>query len=252
MKKIILLVAVILILSMLAACGNSASGDDRATDDEPETEEVITLYEIKTDYAVLKYPDKYKDSVDVKIDNGDPYTVTFSSDDVVLFTLGFNGGKGDVIGTIISDSGNTVLRVDQPVLDKSMENYDTYFSMQEDLGYIVTNLSKDYKFVAGEIEDDNVEVYEIECEYATLSYPVKWKDKVDVESVENGVRFSSGGTPLFDILFGSDKGILVGTYDGQEVRVVDYPVKDAELAAMQEDINVILDHLAADEKFVSK
>ena len=258
MKRILaVLLAGLMMLCVMSGCSDEKTDStpdeaDSNYSEEPETEEPLTLYEIKTDYAVLKFPEKYKDDVEVKIDNGDPYTVSFLSGDTLLFALGFNGGKGDVVGTIIGDSSNTVVRVDLPTLDKKAKNYDKLFEIQEQLGIILTGLTENYTFVAGEVPEEDVAVYEIPTPVVNLYYPEKWKNNVTVDIVDNTAKFSSSGTPLFDIVFGDGKGNLVGKYDGKEVRIVDYPLEDEKLSDMQQDVNVILDYLKKDSKYVSE
>lgn len=124
--------------------------------------------------------------------------------------------------------------------------------MQEDINVIFQHLVSDYDFEAGvalEKEDDSV--FEIETSVTTLYYPTKWKDRVTVDVEDTKVSFSCDGTPLFDLVFTeSDDGYLLGTYSGTPINIVDYMVYDDTLAAMQEDVNVILQHLMEDENFV--
>lgn len=252
MKKLLAtLLLCLMVFSIMTGCtNNQTSATPDETDDVVlETEAPVTLYEIKTDYATLKFPEKYKDDVDINIEK-EPYTVSFLSDDTLLFTLGFNGGEGDVIGTLVSNSGNMVVRVNLPVLDTKASNYDKLSEIQEQLSVILTSLRKDYQFVDGQVTGEKEEVYQIETSTVPLYYPVKWKDKVTVTSSGNTVRFSSSDKPLFDIVFGEGDGIVVGSYNGTEVKIVDYPLEDEEMKNMQEDVNVILTHLQEEDGFV--
>lgn len=103
-------------------------------------------------------------------------------------------------------------------------------------------------------------VFVIKSPYCDLKYPEKWQDQVDI-FVETGsfctVEFTDkrSGTPLFDLVFGREKGNLYGTLilDGENIviRIVDYELdQNAEdyqtLCMMQEDVNVILQHLTED------
>ena len=55
---------------------------------------------------------------------------------------------------------------------------------------------------------------------------------------------------MFPTMFWLDSSFSFGSYDGKEIRVIDYPLEDEEMKNMQEDVNVILSRLMKDEKFV--
>ena len=256
-RLLLLLISILAAMFIFSACSGDSSSKSKKDDAESTTVEEVTetteapvaTYEIKTKYAVLKYPEKWKDSVKVSVSEKEPYTVSFSADKQPLFTYVFNGTEGDLLGTIIRDDGNVVVRIKTGKLDKKAKKYDDYAAMQEDLNVILQNLAKDYKFVYEEVESNDDSVYEIKTDFATLYYPQRWKDKVTVKTDKNQVQFSSGKTPLFTLSFGGNDGILLGTYDGKELRMIDYPLDDKEMANMQEDVNVILEYLRKDEKF---
>ena len=271
MKRRIAFFLVIAMAFCLSACGggNDSSGSSdvkqsAATKDEaasgeadstaapavPEmTESEVETFEIETKYAVLKYPKKWEKDVNVKINDGDPYTVSFSSNNVPLFSLVFNGTQGDYIGTLKRDDGNVTLRIVSEHLDKNSDRYEDYASMAEDVNEILNHLHFDYGLEIGEPEEIDDSVYEIKTELATLYYPQRWKDKVSVSTKDNKVTFSSGETPLFTLVFGGEEGVPVGTYEGKQLCIIDYPVESDELANMQEDVNVILHYLIGDQGF---
>ena len=99
-------------------------------------------------------------------------------------------------------------------------------------------------------------VFTIKAAGLSLKYPEKWRDKVSVEIGEDAVSFSAGQTPLFDLTFNSEQGDILGTVNGEHPVVIrallhDIPPSDSEMAAMQEDINVILSYLVAEYDFVA-
>ena len=106
----------------------------------------------------------------------------------------------------------------------------------------------------------NVPVIEIVSDITTFYYPEKWKEDITVGKNENTVSFTSNGTRLFDFIFGDTKGTLLGYYDGVEVRIVSYEIVEVNytedeyltLRAMQEDIDIVIEHLIDDKKFVLK
>ena len=98
------------------------------------------------------------------------------------------------------------------------------------------------------------DTYVIEAGGLQLKYPAKWKDKVKVELSGNKAAFTRGDDKIFDILFNSDEGNVLGTVKGDKntvISVVDYKIKedDAELSEMIADLNVIINNLAADYDF---
>ncbi len=100
------------------------------------------------------------------------------------------------------------------------------------------------------VEDDEVETFEIKTSVVSLRFPTKWKDIVDIKTNENTVSFSIGDTKVFDVVFKTCEGNLLGEYNGTPIYIISYPVNTSEQANMQEDINVILENLLKDKNFV--
>ena len=92
-------------------------------------------------------------------------------------------------------------------------------------------------------------VFDIDTRIVTMKYPAKWREDVQIDVSDDGVRFSNNGTALFDLLFHECDGYLLGSYNGTPIYIIDYPVDDAEQANMQEDVNVILQYLMDDPSF---
>ena len=259
MKKLIalLLLACLLGTFVMTGCGNEENNNNATPDEiqesiEVTTEEELKVYEIPTKLVPLKFPERWKDIVKVEEIKDDPYTLAFSANGDKVFELIFNGTQGDVLGTLITDKGQYLVTVNMSPLKKTSDKYETDRNIQEDVNVILSYLDKDYKFVYGvDAREEDIDVYAIKTSLVDLYYPVKWKDRVKTEVSDNKVSFSCDGNPLFDIMFGGDKGNLVGRYDGTDILIVDYPLKDQDMKNMQEDVNVILNHLNKDKKFVS-
>lgn len=247
MRKIIaFLLACVLSAALFAGCGRSGQEAEESAEDY----DTVATYEIQTAYAVLKYPERWEKTVETEISESDPAAVRFSANGDALFDLFFNADEGDVLGTLITDDGQYLMTVRMAELDQEGEHYQDYAAMQEDINVILANLKKDYQFVSGvDVREEETEVFEIQTPVVSLYYPVKWQEKVTVETTDNGAKFSCGGTPLFDIVFGDGDGVVVGTFDGKEVKIVDYSVDDPEMANMQEDVNVILSYLQQNDKY---
>lgn len=106
--------------------------------------------------------------------------------------------------------------------------------------------------------EPDVPVFDIETRVCVMKYPLKWKDLVTVEVADDSVCFSYGDIKLFDLLFDSDEGYLLGTYDGTQIKIISYDFDKDSLSedeyfnccAMQEDVNVILQYWLSDKNFV--
>lgn len=248
MKRIL---SLLLCAAMAIVC---FSGCSAKSNEELE----VKTFVIETPYGNLRYPEKWKDMVTIDVDDSDCYVVKFSTDGAPLFDLSFNGGSGYVLGTLKLEEGNAVLRIMSYDFDSESEMYETYCMMQEDVNVILAHLSDEYEFAVGEIiEDEDTSVFAIETPLTTLYYPEKWKERVTVDVLEDVVKFSSEGIPLFDLRLGGDEGALLGSYNGIEIRIISYDMDQNglseerfnELCIMQEDVNVILQYLAEDSRF---
>lgn len=224
-------------------------------EEQIRSEEVFT---IETKYCNLCYPEKWKENLQIGIDENDVYTVNFSADGIELFDLSFNGEDGYALGTLKTEEGNFVVRVVSYDIDDSIENYETYLMMQDDINIIIEHMVSDYEFIVGEIvEDGNDSVYGIETSVTTFYYPEKWKDIVTIDKTEDSVQFSYNDIKLFDLNFSGTDGYLLGKYKDIEIRVVSYEINEdnisvtelTELRAMQEDVNVIIQKLFLDNNF---
>ena len=255
MKRSLVVVMMAVLLTFAYSCGNAnedhlitSIDTDSASIEESVAE--IAAEEIETfSFSVcgleLKYPMKWKDTVLVSV-AGDRACFTYG--EISLFDLTFNSDEGNVLGTVKSERGNTVVRIVNYPIETENENL---YLMKEDINVTLQYLNEDYDFVPNEVimaEDDSV--FDIITPIATLKYPNKWKDTVDVEVLDYQVSFSNNGTPLFDIVYTECDGYLFGRYNNYPVYIVDYLVNTEEQEKMKEDVNVILDNLMKDGNFV--
>ena len=216
----------------------STASDTEAETTAPEDD----VFSIETPFAVLKYPAKWKNKAEISVADD---KVSFSANDTPLFDLLVNSDDGFVMGTLVGEEENVHINV----LDYDVED-DELVEMQEDVNVILQNLMEDYDFQPGvKAEREDNSTFDIETPVVTMKYPSKWHDRVTVDVRDGGVYFSCDGTQLFDLIFSECDGFLLGTYNGTPIYVVDYDVEDDELAEMQEDVNVILQHLMEDNAF---
>ncbi len=273
MKRIIMLILALTCLLLLCACGSSTgehlstdsgaieqttevppitdpTGSDNPSGSESADNEKTVI--IETPFADLRVPESFDKAVSHEVTGEDPCVVTFSSkaDDTELFSILFNGNSDSLLGTLIGEEKNTVIYVNVPTLDEKSEHYKDNQFYQEKMNTIIGYLSEDYQIVFNEIIDkEDSSVFDIETSVVTLKYPGKWKDKVQIEVLDDCVKFSSDGTPLFDLIFKECDGNLLGTYNDTPIYMVEYPVESEEHIAMQFGVNTILEHLMEDPNF---
>lgn len=266
-RRIISLICVLCMILMTAVliAGCSDDGDkssskataDEATENVISTEKPIPVYEIKTDYCTLKYPEEYKDKVKTEISAEKPYTVKFLSGDINLFDFSFDGGAGVLVGNITNNGKKTDVYLNTYSIKKDAKNYNELKEMSGAADVIINYLEQDYSLESGAIGVDTSDVFEIKTSVAKLYYPTQWKDSVKIDIEDGAVRFTSGKVKLFDLIFGESDESLLGTYDGTEIHVISYDIDNkgitegeyTRLLAMQDGVNVILDNLQKDAKF---
>lgn len=116
---------------------------------------------------------------------------------------------------------------------------------------------------SGFATDESTDVTVYKTKYCDLKYPTRWANKVKVEIDESGaytVKFAmNDGTPVFDLVFAGQTGLILGTLEGKDANTVlhfvDYPMDENdsrynEFCTMAEDINVIIENLVRDYSFV--
>lgn len=285
MKKSIIFTLALLCAFLLSACGANPAGDQTTaavptletlagdgsvtdpailtepdgmetsqeagapTESKPEEENFVT---ISTPYADLRLPASFDKAVSHEETGNEPYVITFKSrtDETELFSIIFNGTGEYLVGTLMGEEKNTVIHANTNDLDQNDQNYESNLFYQEQLYLILGYLAEDYNLVPEEaIDDEDPTDFEIQTSLVTLYYPSRWKEKVEIEVLDNGVKFSAAGTPLFDLMFEECDGYMLGSYEGTPIYMVEYPVETEEHAAMQAGVNTILQHLTEDPNF---
>ena len=219
------------------------------TESKPEEENFVT---ISTPYADLRLPASFDKAVSHEETGNEPCVITFKSrtDETELFSIIFNGTGEYLVGTLMGEEKNTVVHANTNDLDQNDQNYESNLFYQEQLYLILGYLAEDYNLVPEEaIDDEDPTDFEIQTSLVTLYYPSRWKEKVEIEVLKDGVKFSADGTPLFDLMFKECDGYMLGSYEGTPIYMVEYPVETEEQAAMQAGVNTILQHLTEDPSF---
>lgn len=243
MKRIIAFLLMVVFVGIFCAC--------KYTKNSVQTEEKLVT--ISTPFAKLKVTEDFNKNVSHKAESKDPYILVFSTkeDNQELFSLIFNGEGSTLMGTLIGEKENTVIYMNMAELDKNAENYEKYLAYQEGINDILNGLIDDYNFVVNEVvQNEDDATFDIKTPVVTMKYPKKWKEKVQIDITEDGVKFSNDGTSLFDLMFIGCDGYLLGKYKETPIYIVSYTVETDEQAAMQEDVNVILQYLMEDANFV--
>lgn len=242
-----ILLALVMLLT-ITACNIKENAENNGSETDTTSTGEINMedstFSILVCGLTLKYPLKWQDKVSVTTSEN---RVCFAYGDTKLFDLTFNTDEGDILGTVEGEEYTVIRMVSYSFETENQELY----AMQEDVNVILQNLMNDYTFVVGEaLEKEDNSTFGIKTSVVTMKYPTKWQEKVQIEVTDNGVKFSNNGTPLFDLMFVECNGYLLGTYNGTPIYIVDYKVENDEQAIMQEDVNVILQHLMEDKNFV--
>ena len=238
MKRYLAIIFMLAAALTLSSCGGN-TGKTLIGDESKEP-----TYTISAGGLELKYPKKWQSKVTVTTEED---RVCFSCGETKLFDLTFNTEEGYVLGTVKGEE-YTVIRVIDYLFESGNEELS---AMQEDVNVLLNHLAKDYDFEVGvALEREDTSVFDIETPLVTLKYPAKWQDTVQTEVSEDGVRFSTEGTPLFDLLFTECDGFLLGLYRDTPIYIVEHPTNTDEQSDMIDDVNVILQHLMEDSYFV--
>ena len=246
MKRLAILIMAFLLVMILCACG-----DSRSTFEGEEIGEGQVI-QLPTPYADISVPKEFEKNVVSEVIEESPYTVIFKTktDGTELFTLYFDDSGNILMGTLIGENENTVVSFDLADLDASDKYYEKNCVYQEAVNTILSHFVTDQNFAVNEVViPEDTSIMMIETPYVALQYPSKWKDYVRVSMEEDTVRFFNEDVPLFDLIFGETDGYCLGTYRDIPLYIVDYPVETDEQAAMQDDVNVILQHLQEDADF---
>lgn len=248
MKNLLKTIVAFCMILLITSCGSNT-----------ETTEKKETIPVETKYCTLQVPKDFDGKVKWDIDD-EPYSIDFktSEGDMDLFEISFNEEDGDLLGTLVLEEENVVLYADFAEIDSEDSKYKELAGYQEGINTIIDGLTADYDFRIDEVVDVNEgKTFDIETSVATLKYPLKWKDVVNVDVQDNKVAFATDEEKLFDLEFGKSEGFLLGTYDGTEIYVVTYEIDSDKyseneymnLSGMQNDINVIVENLEKDSKF---
>ena len=190
----------------------------------------------------------------------DPYTLTFKTKDgTEIYSLYFGKETENLFGTILLKEENVVLYASFKTFDEDDEHYMEYGEYQDGVNTILHHLMKNENFVVNEeVEFEDNTTFDINTDLVILKYPNKWKDEVTIEVTADTVKFSCGKEKLFDLVFKECDGYLLGTYDDTPIYIISYEFDETEysedekmeLYGMAEDVNVILQYLMEDDKFV--
>lgn len=254
-KALTALILLTLIAAVFAGC-------TRRTDAAGQVSGELTdeVFFTQTPYCRLAYPVRWQDAVAISTEDQDAVKFALAKDKTPLFDILFGDGDADgaLFGTMIRDEGNVVIRTRNYDADQEHEAYDQICAMQKDLNVILHALLSDYDIAINEIvPDEDNSVFAIETDVAVLYYPAKWKDMVTVDVSDTTVRFSYGEYEVFDLLFSGEDGYLLGAYGETPIRIITYDVDEGVLSqeeydnfyAMQQNVNVILQHLMEDSNF---
>lgn len=146
-KLLAICLLLILVAALFVGCGDANNSGSATSDTATEATEKAEDIVIKTKYVDLHYPLLWEDRFSYEVSEEDPYTVTcFATVDehkpIEIFSIVFDGDKGDIVGTI---DGTTIgLVLSQPKYDKTWSEgqRSAIVAMQEDINYILDKLNE--------------------------------------------------------------------------------------------------------------
>lgn len=270
MKRFLLIIMCVLMSLSFTACGetnqketgeNSSSEATQPTSGESGKVALTDLDEsendtIKTKYCDLQFPKKWNKTVTAKTEEDGHYRVTFSYKDKPCFDLIFDESGDRLLGTLTTDDFVKVLTIHDYSWGKKDKDFDAYLGVMDDVNIIIKGLTKNYDFVTDKIINED-KTTQIKASFATLYYPLRWKENVHPDKTGNTITFTYLADKLFEITYDGKEGSLLGRYDGKDLRLTPEKIDESkytkgelnEIHTMQEDVNILLAKLAEDEKF---
>ena len=155
-----------------------------------------------------------------------------------------------LVGCSTQKEGNSAAVTSLPPSENDGQNA----SSETEDSVLVTPLSSDEHNEQNASSENENNTFITEVAGLKLQYPLRWQEQVSIEVDTNTATFSFDNEKLFTLFFNCpDKGNVLGTVCGDEnivITVSDYDVSSDNAVSMQEDINVILQHLTEDYDFV--
>ena len=145
MKKWLALVCVLVTVLSLTACGSSDTTPGGEQDEQP----AVATFEVETPYCALACPEQWKEQLRIEKIEGDVYTVEFygtvaGKGEQHLFDLSFDGGAGDLIGTINVDGvvHNIYVEAYDLAIDEQWSEAErtALYAMQDTINVIISHL----------------------------------------------------------------------------------------------------------------
>ena len=206
--------------------------------------------EIKTPYATMRFPGKWKDHLYTERKEADGCTVSFyavipEAPNYHLFDICFGGEEGERLGDLVTGQGEKIsvwiLPGEGADSTYSEDEYQIIYAMLDDANYLIEKLdlhpaADDSASVQNPGETTGeIAVYEdmvIQTPYCDLIYPGRWREQLRVEHTETSGMYTVSfyavivdkpEQHLFDISLGkrvTDCFAVIRGADGKEVEMM--------------------------------
>lgn len=252
----------------------SNSGPEYIPEDEENSEGILADgIEIETPCGKIFYPESWREYLETEVTE-DPYTVIFYSnignhEKNRIFDITFGAGTGEYFGNVKGQNG-TVYPIYTKVYtlaDLSGWNeseIEILENMQEDINRVLDQLE-----LTDEKPENNSGDLEIKVGGIVFSYPMIWKEWLETEETENGIKlYAKVGNhereQLFDIVLSTEGEVPVGEMKTGNGKTIDItidiydPIFDESwteeekqiVLAMGEEMNYVVTKLSENENFI--
>lgn len=242
--------------------------------------------QIPTPYFPLHYPDALADLLVVVKTADEPFSLEFyamleDKPEQRIFDISLSQREKGNLGTVKTETGDVYVDVTfykfNPDDSWTKDEINTILAMQEAVNDMIAQLDLEEESTPDETkkpvveetapESSVVNTLTVQTPYCTLHYPVRWKDYLVTEQIENeetGVYrvlfYAKVGDRekclLFTILFGGDEGDQLGVVldeagdyitvnvQFEELKLDGWQGEDVQiLSAMQEAVNELIEKL---------
>lgn len=270
---------------VIAALTLTGTAAQESAADETELSETTALepVSVETPYGVFSYSGNWKNHIRTAVTQDNSYVISFygsvpEKQEQHLFDIAIGGTGDSYVGMFTKADGSLAevyIRVSALPEEAlwNAEETELFYGMQDVLNEVLDQLSltqREKEVEVPTVDNGGAGDITVSVDYATLSYPGKWRNNLRTEVVyQEGCMIRFFGTApgydemhLFDIVINGPGDIVVGMLTSNQGNAVQLCMNISEilpaegmtddaltmLLAMQDDVNYILENLESQGK----